>query len=216
MDIFETLRYGSSLSTLVPVIIGVLKSRSLNLKLKLLLLYLTITAIKEILCVPLAVEGKMNLHIYNIFLAFNSIPLFLVYYYSFISKNFKGISIIFITIASGFSVFNIIYLQGLYNFNTYSILLLNFFFSLLTLLYFYELLKGANEINLVKKPMFWISVALLIYSTGTFIIFSLYEIHDGFEKTISEGVWSINSFLYIFLNSLLSIAFLCQPKNKTY
>jgi hypothetical protein len=204
-----------SLTTVVPALIGLILVRSLNLRLRLLLIYLVITAIKEVVCVYLGSYGKTNLHIYNIAVAFNKIPLFLVYYYTLSNKTFKKITLLFIAISSVFAIYNVSFGQGLYSFNTRSMLVTNFFIIIITLLYFYEILKKAEILSLTRVPMFWVSSSFLFYSAGTFLVFSLYEIYRQFSQPISIKIWIINSILYIVLNILLSIALLCVKK-KTY
>ena len=205
-----------SLSAILPATIGVFRSRSLDNKLRLLLFYCSIIAIKEIVSVFLAQNGYRNLEVYNISNIVDSIPLFLIYYLEFSNKTLKKTIIIFIAIPTLFSIYNIISLQGYEVFNTYSISIVNLFKILATLLYFYNILKKAENLNLIKTPLFWISSGLLIYSVGTFLIFSLYDVHLQFPTGVRRLVWSINSLLYIFLNIIFSIAFLCQPKTKTY
>lgn len=216
MSLIKFLDYFGPLSTIIPAIIGLIRSKSLSKKLRLLLLYCIIIAAKEITCVILAQNGYRNLAIYNIANIIDSIPLFLIYYLEFKSKNLKQIILSFIIVSTLFSILNIIWLQGFLSFNTFSIFSVNFFKTITTLLYFYILLKEAENLNLIKTPLFWVSAGLLIYSVGTSLIFSLYEIYLEFPVEISDGIWAINSLLYIFLNILFSIAFLCQPKNKTY
>ncbi len=215
MDIFRLLMNVGSLTTVVPALIGLILARSLNLQLRLLLIYLVITAIKEIVCVYLGSNGETNLHIYNIAVAFNKIPLFLVYYHTLSNKTFKKIILLFIAISSAFAIYNVSFGQGLYSFNTRSMLVTNFFIIIITLLYFYEILKKAEILSLTRVPMFWVSSSFLFYSAGTFLVFSLYEIYRQFSQPISIKIWIINSILYIVLNILLSIALLCVKK-KTY
>ncbi len=204
-----------SLSTIVPAIIGLLLIRSLSLKLRLLVLYLVLTAIKEIICVHLASNGDNNLRIYNTAVIFNKIPLFLTYYYTFYNSNFKKFTLLSIFFTSAFATYNIEWGQGLHILNSHSALFTGFFIIIITLLYFYEILKRVEITNLIKAPMFWVSSGFLFYSTGTFLVFSLYEVHMHFSEPVSLKIWIINSILYIVLNILLSIAFLCKKK-KTY
>lgn len=215
MDLFDYLRYSSSLSVVIPTFIGIVRSRNLGVKLKFLLLYLIITLIKEIICVRLSLQKERNLHIYNLALIFNMIPLFLVYYYEFSEKLLKNVVLALITVATIFSVANITLIQGIEVFNTFSVLVINFFLTALTLLYFYTILKKAENLNLIKIPLFWMSAGLLVYSAGTFLIFSLYEIYNNLSYSTSVKIWAINSILYILLNLLFSIAFLCQPRKMT-
>lgn len=73
--------------------------------------------------------------------------------------------------------------------------------------YFYrEINRPVITRRLERAPVFWVSSGLLLYFLSNLLIFlsSNYVLHRS--VTLSRQVWAIHALLYIFLNTLYTIA----------
>jgi hypothetical protein len=75
-----------------------------------------------------------------------------------------------------FFLLNIFFIQGVNDFNTYSLILTEFVTALLSLLVLVKLFKEDDfSIMLYQHPYFWISGATLIFSVSTLVILGLQQ-----------------------------------------
>lgn len=157
---------------------------------------------------------KSNHWIFNLFT-----PIAFVFYsalllQSFEGKKFKNIGLVLISIYFVFSIYNIIFLQGLKLFNNYSYVLGCFVIICTSLLLFVEVAKSENNLHLMEYPVFWVASGLLISHLGDFIIFGLMNMiikhYPGFTTISFEIIKYLNATLYL----LFIIAFLCKPKKQ--
>lgn len=188
--------------------------KSLDNKLRLFSIYLLLTLIKESTCVALALSGLNNLHLYNILGIAAYLIYFYLYYSVFQEKKIKIVILSFSVITFLVYLLDIIYINGLYNFNSLTTTVGGFSVAVIALLYFYQLIKGIEYSNLTKVPMFWISTGVLFYSVGTIILFNYFNKYINLPPSLRSSIWTINSVLNILQNVLFTIAILCKQKNR--
>ena len=112
-----------------------------------------------------------------------------------------------------FIIINGAYIQGINQFNSNSRTVGSIFLILLSLLYFYQLFSRMPIIRIEKDFMFWISVGVLFYYSGTSFLFVLYRnTNFGLTTEINTQIWIVNSILNILQNILFGVAILCQRK----
>ena len=158
---------------------------------------------------------RNNLWLYN----FNIIIefLFLPFFYRLILRSHKirqGIKLFLIIYPIIFFI-NLFFIQGLYVFNTYPYLIGDIFVLVLIINYFKEILLTPNNIKLHREPVFYISIAFLLFFTIEipYTMLLPYFINHNLEVAMAL-IWVIkilNAVLYV----LLSVAYLCQPRMRT-
>jgi hypothetical protein len=181
--------------------------------------FLLLTVIVEFVGYLSIVYGikNRNYWIYNIF---NLIE-FVFYAYLFASnfqlKLLRLLAYISMPILVIFSSINYLYIQGIENFHTYTLLLGSFFMVFFCCCFFYEwVLPEQITQNLLRQPFFWICVGLLLFYLGSVIINALFEYLRSSDM-IQEGkriYVFINRSLNIILYSTFSISFLICRKNR--
>jgi len=181
--------------------------------------FLLLTVIVEFVGYLSIVYGikNRNYWIYNIF---NLIE-FIFYAYLFASnfqlKLLRLLAYISMPILVIFSSINYLYIQGIENFHTYTLLLGSFFMVFFCCCFFYEwVLPEQITQNLLRQPFFWICVGLLLFYLGSVIINALFEYLRSSDM-IQEGkriYVFINRSLNIILYSTFSISFLICRKNR--
>jgi hypothetical protein len=154
---------------------------------------------------------KSNHWIYNLFTV--SQILFLVWFYrkQTNNKSLARISGIFLLVYPILFLANILTLQPVKVFHTYTYLLGNVFVLFIFLSYFDSLLKKSETVRLTAIPLFWFTIGNCIYFIGSFfylgsINYILDSDLDRFGKLINYFVYSFTSLQYIFY----LIAILCH------
>ena len=169
---------------------------------------------------PVYRRSKYKQVMYNIFVASEYVFYAFIFYRSFKKKLLRKITLLLIPVSIGISLVNMLFIQGIYAFNSYSSLLGSFFIVLFCCFFFYESIQPEKiDEQLSKQPMFWISSGLLIFYLGSVIIDALWEYLTS-NALQNQGVKiysTITHFLNVVLYSSFSIAFyLCPDRRKTY
>jgi hypothetical protein len=155
--------------------------------------------------------GPSNLWLYNLFL----IPQYLLYmtlYYQIIrsallKKILIGIGIVF----TGFAGINMLYLQEIHGFNSYTLAMADGIVIFMTVSYFNQLLEQKEIVRLSSHPMVWISVGAFIFHAANlpYILALNYLIRTNIPLAIA--LFYIFLVLNCIMYSLYLIAFLCRP-----
>ena len=83
----------------------------------------------------------------------------------------------------------------------------------LVLLYFRRKLRPPmSRAPLEYEPMFWVSAGLLLYFSGSILIFLSSNAVLRLSEEMSRNAWTIHALLYSFLNSFYVIALCVDPR----
>ncbi len=139
----------------------------------------------------------------NGYLLFQFIFLAVIYYAEFNnSKLIKGIIFLFVV----FFFCNLLAVQGLFVFNTYSNSIAGLILIAISLYYFYFLLHHLPQEDIYKIPLFWISFSVLFYYGGTLILFLTNNFFVSKFVQSLRLVWILHNFCNIVKNLLFTIA----------
>lgn len=209
MKIYALLSYSAVFAIVIPLSIGLWRFRRLDDKLKLLTGLLCIGAVTELVANILA-EFRINnlpiLHFYSIAEFALLFTIYHLYFRNIISRRTYLLGL------SGFVVFaliNAFYIQDLYGFNTYPLLVESTIFTGLSLLFFYKTLQEKKVVHIEQTSMFWLSSGHLIYFAGNLSIFTFSNYMLEVSNQLHEGIWAIHSIFLIILYIAYSIALRC-------
>jgi hypothetical protein len=203
---FDTLRFFSMYSPILPLIFLLLKRAPIRIS-GALFLFLLVPLTAEMSCDCIQDNFKNCNPIFHIYtITFGLLISYL--FYRQINKKFISILIL---IASSLlltvSIYEFTYASGYLKNNPYSYNFLTIYSILLCLIYFYFLLIELQVEKILHHSFFWVSAALLIYFGATFSI-SLFE---GFVRAENDdllmAVWPIQLITTIIYNIILTIAF---------
>jgi len=154
---------------------------------------------------------KSNHFIENIYLLVAFSFYFLLFYKSAEINKFKQLVVVFFSVYILFALADMIFINGLFYFNTYSSGLGSILIILSSLLYFMRLFTSEKVMNYFRIPMFWIATGLLFFFTGSLVQNSLirYFIANHIDPNGSL-YYFIMVTLNIFLHSAFIISFLCN------
>lgn len=162
---------------------------------------------------------KQNQFIYNIYLFVTLIFYYLVFSISLSGSFLKK----FLTIISGviliYAFINVIFGQGFFHYNTYTLYLETYFVMLLCIVYFYSVLRSESIIFPLKEYFFWVAAGIFISNMCSITYFLFFDY-------ILKAHLDANGRIYQYINitskiieySLAIFAFSYAPewkKNKS-
>ena len=178
--------------------------------LKLFPYYLLLTLIIELLGEVLNKRKVHNLWLYNFFTTLEFV--FYVWVIREIIRDIKVkkiFSIILIAYPSC-ALVNIVFIQRINHFHSYTYALGCLLIVASCIYYFYELFLMPHSVKLLQQPAFWICSGLLFFYTFTFPIYGLTNFVLSLPKVIIRNLENVIMILNVFLYSMFSIAFLCR------
>jgi hypothetical protein len=199
-DIYIYFSYLSSLSVLVPIIIGLFKFSAFNKQLKALFAYLLLNLVNDFIGYLLFINNISTAFSFEIFAIIQGF--IVVYIYSERFKfSFRTMLILQLIMLSLFLFIHFISPPSLDFSNALVDLIICFF----GVRYFTQIFINLQIPVLTNYYFFWINTAFLFYF-GTTFLFSLFEnfIRSGSE-TLAIFIWSIQLISNIIHNFLLSI-----------
>ena len=213
-EVFESVTLVAFILLFLPLIISILRSKSLNSsqrKLSILVLCIVITETTSRL---LWYQKINNLPVYHFYIIIEFL-LILYIYRGELSELFS--KLFFIVLGIGFilfSVINTLFFQYLNTFNSNATTLLGVLVIFLALSYFYALLKEVKYSELETNPMFWINSGFLIYFSSNLILFF---INNNMFKGSTEAsylLWGLHAIINIVLTIFYTIALWVNPKKQ--
>ncbi len=172
--------------------------------------YLAARAILEIYSQHLANKGIHNGYLVNI-IGISASAFYLLILSRFIENKVirKGSFYLGLLILIEF-IFNCIFILPLKEFHLIELEVSSFILLCASIFFFYELLSYPNDAELLKYPPFWIVTGVLFNYAGVFPFFLFYNFISKQSFVTVKSILFMLDFLYIILNCLLIISFLCR------
>lgn len=195
----KTLSYISSFSVFFPLVICILRRKYIKDELQIVFLYIIASLTIEIFASIWAhILHRPNHYMINIFAVTECVLISLMYRKVFIGKVLKAFSLIAIAIFT--EILSIQKFNSTVNTISCILIIIGVF------IYFYQLLQTLESIKLSTLPLFWISVACLLYFSGTLFLF-LYGETILFQKDaiLFKQLWIIYDILLVVFRVLLAV-----------
>ncbi|GAB3996297.1 hypothetical protein GCM10028807_38490 [Spirosoma daeguense] len=197
---------------IISVGIAIVRRRFLQAELVYIGLFLLLSLIGELVSLTLS-----KLHIPNLFLLhlytpieFNIIALF---YRRFFSNFYpKWLVIALLLIFNSFVILNVLFVQPLTVFNTYSRGLESLMVIGLAVLCFYKMLTELDVKHPETYPVFWINTGFLLYFAGSLILFVLANITiEQPNQSLSLMSWGLHSCLFVLMHLAIGLGLWFSP-----
>ncbi len=208
----DLITYFSTASILLPILISIFRWQQIN-PLQRLIAYLAgITLIGELVILIAAYQLGNNLPFIHLFTVIQFIVLSQIFkrgLVPFISSSIIQGLVLFII---GLALVDAIWLNGIYNFNSYARPLASLILISLGLAFLYKTLSELKIRSLEREPLFWITVGVLLYFSGNLIIF----ISTNYVKISNQALltlWSVHAIFNIILNTTYAIALWVRPRD---
>ena len=208
----QLIIFYSSFASLVLLLFGIIRYQKLSVITKHIFLLAFISSTVQIVNTILWLNKMRNMHILNLY----SIIEFLIilHIYRIELKGFiksywiDSLAIAFVV----FTIYNMFYIQGVYNINSNSKILESVLLAMLSIMYFYKVTKELVILDLKAEPMFWINAAVLIYFVSDSFVFAFSDYLQKHFQKLSIWVWAFHAMFFVLFCVLLSISFFVNPK----
>lgn len=118
---------------------------------------------------------------------------------------YRGLFILFVIV-------NTLAFQNWNTFNSNAITLAGLSYMVFSLMYFHKLLKSPTYQALEKTPMFWFSTGILLYNSGSLILFFLVNNIRDENRDVIYASWMLNVIFSILYYVSYTIAIWVKPK----
>ncbi len=202
------------MSTLLPVVVGGLRLRSIDKRLKPVFLLLTLSAISTLAQVGLALSNTNNLWTLHVYLLFE-LPLSVYAYSKWVDDVhprtiFRAIGIIFLLIW-------LLSKPWIENFDgpaTYSAPVSRILLVISSIYCLYYI-ASESELPLLADARFWFLSTSIVFAAGSAMFAALQGLIGQQTPAIIVRVYNIYWTFLIFINLGYSWAFLCKPIRQT-
>lgn len=195
--------YGSILSPMLPLSVGVVKRRGLDRSLIILLTLLTLALAAELIMVFLAFRAQNNLFVSHLFGLVEGVLLILLFR-EILRMRMRRYYYLLIAYVSVYTLTSIIF-ENIFAFNTYSRSFEALLMIGLAVLSLYVFYIREEDIFIEKSPQFWIVIGVLIYFSGALFSFLLSSDMLSQSPDRFYGSWIIHNFSNLAQNVLFTI-----------
>lgn len=182
--------------------------------LKIFFIIVTIGTIAEIINTIIRNLGMPNGISMNAYTLLNCL-IFIFLFKETKTFSFKLIKILLLIFAIGSIYF--MYLIGRINeMNSHLVVFTNFILMLLSAATLIKMTNGDLD-DLFSHPMFWISANLLMFSTASNIVYSLFPNSLFYSNNeFYNQIWDVHGVLNIIYNLLLAYVFICHLRIPSF
>lgn len=209
----EVLHAIAGYASIIPLIVGLVAYNKAQVTIRLLVILCGFAFMTETTGIVLSLWKTSNHFLFHIYPIVELFLFALIYRIQFdnarIKKSILSIAVIFLF----FSLFNIFYIQKLYDFNTYGRGLESFILVILGIFYLISGLKNTGGFKTGQTPMFWINVAVLLYFPLTMVFFSMNNyLYRNFSQEFNNFLWDIHALLSFTQYILFTVAIYTEWK----
>lgn len=202
------LDFVSSISSLLPVIVGIITLSSHRPAHRYVWLLFVFSFIKDSFSIWHIHQEPNNLFILNLETVFETALVGLIYYSCFSNAVSRRM-----IVGGGVLTIGVILLTYTPDkLSLPSLLLFRVYCTIASLAYFNKILTDLRIRNILKHPLFWFSSGLLIYVLGTFFT-SLFSEFIFDPKTVPDETfdfyWNINNVLFVVFAVLSAVGLWC-------
>lgn len=200
---------------LVPLVVGILRWRTLALNQKLLVGLAFCSFLTEIIADLFVTWTGNNMGVYHFYTLFEFVIIILVFHYGYErflnQKVLIGLVVVFLGVWALES-----WNTKLLAFNSLSTTLEGIILIILSISFFAVTFRRLDIPNLSSHPIFWVGAGILIYFSSNFLLFAYHELlvrvteKLGPENQSYFEIWFIHSFMNIALNLFYTRSLLCQ------
>jgi len=188
----------------IPILMGFLLRKKLSLPLKIVYYYLWICVVTETTAQLSEYFFRVNSIVYNLFVVVQFGVLSFLYYQIIDINNFKKLLKIISIASICFIIIDVLFSSKSYQLADKAMIFSSIFFSVLSLIHLFTLLKKIGSVNLKTQPLFWITISLLLYFAST------QAIHLGLHYLPSSDIkkiWPITWIVILIRNLLITFGF---------
>jgi hypothetical protein len=201
------------LSIVIPIVPALLQYKRLPGQLKVIVWYLFLSAISNAVTRILAYNYINNMPVMHVYTLLEFVLLAL-FYREVLAKGKTGILIpLMVSLFTLLCIGNVLFLQNMHTYNTYTKSIEALLIIVLGVFYFKQNLDSIVSGKDRNTSLMYINSGLLIYFSGSFIWFVVYNMTVMNER-MGMVMWSIHATLLLLLYVLIAIALWKYKKSE--
>lgn len=205
-DNLTLLRSLSYYLIFLPIVISIWRVRHLRDVQWMILLIVIVNLINESISRLIFQQGVNNLWIFHIYVPLVFYLTTKLYSHRRIGilskKQFKYVFLLFLTV----NLINTAIFQPLDSFNSNSVSLASSVYMILSIVFFYRMLRKSEDEFILSRPIVWFNIGTLLYYSATFLLFMVVEQIISNRSDILIAAWVLNALFYCVLNVCYSVA----------
>ena len=214
LELLSLLTKSSYFILFLPLIVGLIRFRKLD-QIQVVIFFLCVLLIiNDSFTLILKSRGEQNVWVYHFFVPLGFILMFKIYSLAIEEgrKVFKYISAVFLV----FSLVNSAFFQEPPAFNSNAVIMASFAYILISIYFFFTIIKSQSEIRGDNSTMIWFNTGVLLSYSGTFVLFLFSEkilLLNVSSELLLAG-WVLNTILYILFEIFCLIS-LCMSQKPS-
>lgn len=160
--------------------------------------------------------SKNNFWIYNSYITIRFALLLVIFYQIIQAPEIKKVIRYAGPTLVLFSLLNYLFLQGPFQYNTYSVVLTQYPIVLLCLAYLKQLSEEDIMVHLHKEPMVWMAFGTFIYNAVSLPFLTNLNLLNMLPFGIAMSSLPINMTLNLLMCVFYLISLLCRPQSTQY
>ncbi|WP_046758112.1 hypothetical protein [Kordia jejudonensis] len=210
-EFFGNLRLLSSLTIVLPLLIGIWKYFRLSTMQRKLFYLIVLFSITELIANILWYQKLNNLPVYHFYTILEFLCIIYIYKDVLYKLFPERICILIAGIFTVFCIVNMLFFQSIYVFNSNATTTLGVLVIFLSISYFYTLLKEIKYTSLERNPMFWLNAGFLIYFSSNLLLFYISNSLSTEAAEVNYLVWGLHAVVNIVLVIFFIIAIWVNP-----
>lgn len=156
--------------------------------------------------------SKNNFWIYNAFITIRLGILLAVFYFILDTEKIRKIIPPLAFMLLSFGILDYLFIQGPFQYNTYSVIFAHVPIIVLCLLYFKQLLQETKIIVLHKEPLVWMTLGIFIYHAVSLPFLIMLGLLNMQQPELALTFLPINDTFNLLMCICYLISFLCKPQ----
>src|ERR1700761_8112432 len=173
MSLDYALNIASSVSGLLPVAAALYNHKHLDKVLRIAAMYFLVSSLFDWVLELTKTMVNNNLPAIHFFIAISVVFYAAIYYNAFFKSLLKKVVVVLSALALLIMVFNVIFIEGVWEFPSLSTTVLSVLLICFSLAYFYQILNRQEFIHIEKQGLFWINAGVLFYFSINIFLFML-------------------------------------------
>ncbi len=204
---------GTILISLLIIVLNIDRQQSYWRLQKWFAFFIGVTFAIELTGLIMALMKLKSIWLFNLFTPFEFLAYSFFYLTQIKSKRARSWIRLFMLIYPVLYLINILAYQPFFTvFHTNTYVLGSLFMILWAGTYFYNQIVLESNLNksLIQDPFFWISVGILFFYSGSFIVFGAINYLNFVDVNRAASLYRIILFLNILMYSLFAVGFSCH------
>lgn len=193
------------LSIILPVFIAIIRYNKLPAEGRILFYYLIMAGLINTVATMMARNGIRNLPLSHLLTMLEFVML--TDYFLIVLKEKKAMRILQVCFITA-CILNTIFLQNIWQFNTYTRSLEALIIMLLSVNLFAKMFTDIEGPKLARRSDFWFNTGMFLYFSGSFMLFIFSNFLLQASKKDWNIIWNIHATFLLFMYILFTIGFI--------